>query len=57
MNNGDRNIVLDFLASSKGCFPYENVIGFDSYSVVQLDGEFWPCEAFYSSLKDENISC
>ena len=56
MNDDDRNSVSDYLASGKGCFPYEIVTGFDSLSLITPDGEFWPGEAFYPRLKDENIS-
>ena len=56
MNNDNRNFVLDYLASGKGCFPYEILTGFDSLSLVSPDGEFWPQKGFYSRLKDANIS-
>ena len=56
MNNDDRNFDSDYLASGKGCFPYKIVTGFDSLLLVSPDGEFWPREALYSRLKDENIS-
>ena len=32
----EKEFVLDYLSSGKGCFPYEVVTGFNSHSAVQL---------------------
>ena len=51
LSEDDRNFVLDYLSSSKGCFPYEIVTGFESLSSVPPDGDFWPIDSFYSKLR------
>ena len=38
--------VLDYLSSGKGCFPYEQVTGFNSLSATPEDRDFWPIESF-----------
>ena len=52
----DRNFVLEYLSSGKGCFPFEVVTGFDSLSPTPEDGDFWYILTFYSRLRDEGIS-
>ena len=51
----DRDFVLEYLSSGKGCFPYEVVTDFKSLSVKPEDGKFWPIDLFYSRLRDEGI--
>ena len=52
----DKNFVLEYLSSGKGCFPFEAVNGFDSLSPTPEDGDFWYILTFYSRLRDEGIS-
>ena len=42
----DRNFVLEYLSSSKGCFPYEIVSRFDSLSARPEDRDFWEISPF-----------
>lgn len=56
LSQEDREFVLEYLASGKGCLPYEIVAGFNSLFDVSEDGDFWPIESFYSRLKDHGIS-
>ena len=56
LSNEDREFLLEYLASGKGCFPYETVTGFNSLSTVPDSADFWPIESCYSRLRDEGIS-
>ena len=56
LSQENKKFVLEYLASRKGCFPYEIVTGFNSLSAVPEDGNFWPIDNFYPRLKDEGIS-
>ena len=51
----NRNHVLAYLSSGKGCFPYELVTGFNSFASVPENGDFWLIEMFYSRLRDKRI--
>ena len=53
LSQENKQFVLEYLASGKGCFPYEIVTGFNSLSAVPEDGNFWPIDNFYSRFKDE----
>ena len=52
----NRNYVLAYLSSGKGCFPYELVTGFNLLASVPENGDFWPIEMFYSRLRDKGVS-
>ena len=56
LSEDDRNYVLQYLSSGKGCFPYKSVTGFNSLSATPDDGDFWTIDKFYSRLRDEEIS-
>ena len=56
VSHDEKQFVLEYLASGKGCFPYKIVTGFDSLSALPEDGDCWLIESFYSRLRDEGIS-
>ena len=56
LSEKNRNCVLIYLGSGKGCFPYESVTGFNSLANLPENSDFWPIEMFYSRLRDEVIS-
>ena len=55
LSEEDRNYMLSYLNSGKGCFPYESATSFHSLASVPENGEFWSIKKFYSILRDEGI--
>ena len=56
LSEDDRNFVLEYVSSGRGCFSYDPVTNFDSLSAIPPEGNILPIESFYFRLKDERMN-